>query len=405
MTCLCIYVTMFKLLILLLKIIIKVNIYIRILSCNFSSAVGDIMIKTNYDELFTYQSLYQAHLRGRRCKRDKKPLVRFEMITLDHLHILYDKIRTEKYKPSKYSTFTVRIPKIREIQTQPYENRVVQHVLCDNLLTPYFEKRAILDNAACQKGKGMHYALDRFERMLQAHVKKHGVTGYFLKCDILKYFPSIPHKRLKQVICSHIEDERIKKLIESIIDSYHTKAAFLKKYDIPYSGKGDITGRGIPIGNQTSQIFGMFYLNKVDRLIKEQLRIKVYSRYMDDFVLLHEDKEYVKNALEEIKKAVKYLGLLLNAKTQIIPIKNGITYLGFRFVITSTGKVVRMVKKETKKRLRGRAKLLKKAYLDGIIPLERVEASLAAFHGHLHKGDNYRFEEELKNKLTFTNEE
>lgn len=363
------------------------------------------MITTTYEELFTYKTLYEAHMRGRRGKRDKKPLVRFEMNTLDHLSTLYERILNGKYTPSKYSTFTVRVPKIREIQTQEYENRVVQHVLCDNMLNPYFCKRVILDNAACQQGKGMHYALDRFEKMLQSYIKKHGVNGYFLKCDILKYFPSIPHKRLKEVICSHIEDERIRKLMESIIESYHTKPTFLDKYAIPYRGKGEKTGRGIPIGNQTSQIFGMFYLNKVDRMIKEKLRIKVYSRYMDDFVLLHEDKEYVKNVLEEIKKAVKYLGLILNDKTQISPIKNGITYLGFRFIITPTGKVVRTVKKATKKRLRSRARLLKKAYLDGIIPIERVDASLAAFHGHLHNGDNYRFEEELKNKLTFTKEE
>lgn len=363
------------------------------------------MITITYEELFTYRSLYRAHLRGRRSKRDKKPLVRFELVTLDHLNGVYERINAGKYMPGKYSTFTVKVPKTREIQTQAYENRVVQHVLCDNVLTPYFTQHAILDNAACQKGKGMHFALDRFEAMLHAHIRKHGVNGYFLKCDILKYFPSIPHKRLKEIICSHIEDERIKKMVEDIIDSYHTKSAFLDKYAIPYRGDGENTGRGIPIGNQTSQIFGMFYLDTVDRLVKERLRIKVYSRYMDDFVLLHEDREYVKHAFKEIIKAVKYLGLTLNAKTQILPIKNGITYLGYRFIITPTGKIIRTVKKKAKKRLRWRARIVKKAYLDGLIPIERVQASLAAFHGHLKSGDNYRFEKELKEKLSFDGEE
>ncbi len=362
------------------------------------------MIKITYEELFTYKALYRAHLRGRRAKRDKKPLVRFEMITLDHLTDLYLHLKTEKFKPSKYSSFMVRVPKSREIQTLPYNNRVVQHVLCDNLLTPYFSQRAIIDNAACQKGKGMHFALDRFEKMLQNHVKKHGVNGYFLKCDILKYFPSIPHGRLKEIICGEIEDARLKKLLEAVIESYHTKRAFLDKYGIEPYGEGDLTGRGIPIGNQTSQIFGMFYLNKVDRLVKEQLRFKTYSRYMDDFVMLHEDREYVKEALRLITEAVTQLGLTFNSKTQLVPIKNGVTYLGFRFIITPTGKVVRTVKKVTKKRLRWRAKLVKKAYLDGIIPIERVQMSLAAFHGHLKGGNCYRFEQELKNRLTFREE-
>lgn len=151
------------------------------------------MITITYEELFDYDKLYRGHLRGRLSKRDKKPLVSFEMNMLDNLSFLHDRIKDGKYKSGKYSTFTIRVPKQREIQTQPYDNRVVQHVLCDNILTPYFAERAIIDNAACKKGKGMHFALDRFEKMLHTHIRKHGVTGYFLKCDILKYFPSMPH--------------------------------------------------------------------------------------------------------------------------------------------------------------------------------------------------------------------
>lgn len=363
------------------------------------------MITKTYNDLFTFQALYRAHLRGRRCKRDKRPLVRFELITLDHLYTLYNKLSSGKYKSAKYSTFIVNEPKRREIQTQPYESRIVQHVLCDDLLTPYFNKRAIIDNAACQLGKGMHFALDRFKKMLQTHVKKHGQTGYFLKCDILKYFPSIPHKELTQIFCSKIEDEKIKRLLADIIESYHTKPKFLSKYGISPLGDGDETGRGIPIGNQTSQIFGMFYLNGVDRLIKEKYRIKTYSRYMDDFVLLHEDKDYLLAVYEKIREAVVSLGLQFNSKTQIFPLKNGITYLGFRFFVTPTGKVVRNVKKSSKQRFRWRARLVKKAYLDGIIPKERVTASQAAFHGHLKHGNCYKLEKEISDKLSFKEEE
>ncbi|MCM1219909.1 MAG: RNA-directed DNA polymerase [Lachnospiraceae bacterium] len=380
------------------------------------------MITITFEELFTYKNIYRAHLKGRKCKRRKRPLVRFEMATISHISDIYERLHAGKFKVGRYSKFTVEVPKKREIQTQPYENRVVQHVLCDNILAPYFTQRAILDNAACQKGKGTHFALERFEKSLQAYVTNHGVTGYFLECDILKYFPSIPHKRLKQIICPHIADERIRQMIEDIIDSYHTKPTFLDRYEIPYlHNETEETGRGVPIGNQTSQIFGMFYLNTVDRLVKERLRIKVYSRFMDDWVLVHEDINYINYAFEAIKKAVRYLGLQLNTKTQIFPLKNGVTFLGYRFIINPEGtvvktkdttrtvkkgrEVVRTVKKTTKKRIRQRAALLKKAYLDGIIPIERVNASLAAFHGHLKHGKNVQFEEELHGKLTFETEE
>ena len=176
----------------------------------------------------------------------------------------------------------------------------------------------------------------------------------------------------------------------------------MNKYGIEsYSADPIKTGRGIPIGNQTSQVFGMYYLDKVDRLVKERLRIKVYSRYMDDFVLLHRDLQVVKDALEEIKKVVKQLGLYLNDKTQIFPIKNGVTYLGFRFILTEDGRVIKTVKKATKRRLRWRAKLVKKAYLDRSIPIERVNCSLAAFHGHLTHAHCHDFERELNRRLTF----
>jgi len=359
------------------------------------------MLTTSYDELFTYSNLYKAHNKARQCKRDKKPLVRFELEMLTHLTDLYERLNSGVYELGKYHSFIVEDPKRREIQTLPYEDRVVQHVLCDNFLTPYFTARTVIDNCACQKGKGMHFALDRFERNLQKFISKHGVNGFFLKCDILKYFPSMPHRQLKEIICSQIADPRLKILVTDIIDGYSTKKAYLDKYGIPTIPDEHGTGRGIPIGNQTSQIFGMYYLNGVDRLIKEKLRIKVYSRYMDDFVLIHEDKKYVEYALKEITDKVNELGLTFNTKTQIFPIRNGVSYLGFRFYVTPTGKIVRMIKKTSKRRLRWRARLLKKAYLDGIISKERVESSRTTFHGHLMHGNCYRFEQELNDKLDF----
>ena len=361
----------------------------------------EVITKT-FEELFTYEALYRGHLRGRRCKRDKKPLVRFEMTMLSHLNELHEDLMSGKYKVDKYHSFIVEEPKKREIQTLPYANRVVQHVICDDMLAPYFWRHTIVDNCACQEGKGAHFALNRFERKLKEYVRQNGVNGYFLKCDILKYFPSMPHKLLAHTICKHIKDEKIKKVVGDIIDSYHTSEVFLNKYGIEsYSADPIKTGRGIPIGNQTSQVFGMYYLDKVDRLVKERLRIKVYSRYMDDFVLLHRDLQVVKDALEEIKKVVKQLGLYLNDKTQIFPIKNGVTYLGFRFILTEDGRVIKTVKKATKRRLRWRAKLVKKAYLDRSIPIERVNCSLAAFHGHLTHAHCHDFERELNRRLTF----
>ena len=358
------------------------------------------MITKTFDEVFTFEALYRAHMRGRVGKRTKKPVIRFEINTTEHIYDLYSHLKDGTYKIGKYHSFLVYEPKMREIQTLYYSDRVVQHVLCDDVLAPYFTRRAILDNCACQKGKGTHFALDRFEKMLQKFVSRHGPNGYFLKCDILKYFPSIPHRQLKEAFCGQILDKKLRDYVEYVIDSYHTAPEFLARYGLESFGCGGKTERGIPIGNQSSQMFGMYYLDPVDRLAKEELHLKVYSRYMDDLIAVHEDREYLKKALALIEEKFKELGLTLNSKTQIFPLKNGVTYLGFRFHVTPTGKIIRTVKKKTKRRMRWRAKLLKKAYLEGYIDEERVRCTLAAIHGHLKHGSNVKLEEEIFNKLT-----
>ncbi|MCM1546356.1 MAG: RNA-directed DNA polymerase [Clostridiales bacterium] len=358
------------------------------------------MIDATFDEVFTFENIYRAHMRGRLAKRDKKPLVKFEAAMLGNLYEIYRKLNAGTFRLGGYNHFTVHEPKRREIQTLHYADRVVQHVLCDEVLAPYFTKRAIIDNCVCQIGKGSHFALRRFEDKLHNFIRVHGTNGYFLKCDILKYFPSIPHDKLKEIFCGELKDERLKALVNHIIDSYHTSGEYLKEYGYDCFTPDPVkSGRGVPIGNQTSQIFGMFYLNKVDRLVKEELRVKIYSRYMDDFILVHEDKDFLRDALKKITEAVASLGLKFNSKTQIFPLKNGVTYLGFKYRVTPEGKVVKTVKSQTKRRLRRRTALLKKACYDGVITSERVRMSLAAFHGHLKHGKNYRLEGEVAAKL------
>ncbi|MCM1394180.1 MAG: RNA-directed DNA polymerase [Bacteroides sp.] len=356
------------------------------------------MITQKFDDVFTFEALYRAHLKGRLCKRDKRPLVRFELRTLQHLYALFKKLQNGKFNFGVYSSFVVYEPKKREIQTLPYSARVIQHIICDDVLMPYFSARAIADNCVCQLGKGTHFALKRFENMLHTFIRKHGVNGYFLKCDILKYFPSIPHDGIKRTFLSHIADEKLRALVESIIDGYHTNPDYLKKYGIQPLGNAN-SERGVPIGNQTSQIFGMFYLDKLDRVIKEQLRIKVYSRYMDDILLAHHDKQVLKDALDTIKSMLADMGLKLNSKTQIFPLKNGVTYLGFRYHVTDTGKVIKTVKKPTKRRIRWRVRLLKKAFIGRYIDTERLKVSLASMYGHIAHARSFKLKKEIDDKL------
>lgn len=363
------------------------------------------VIKDKFEDIFTLENLYRAHIRGRRSKREKRQVVKFEIDLMPNLQKMLDSILSGKYRITKYREFAIYEPKKRQIQTLLYRDRVVQHILCDNLFLPYFSKRAILDNGVCQIGKGTHFTLNRLVSNTQKMIYREKTTDlYVLKCDILKYFPSIPHKQLKQKILHHIEDKRLRDFVTMIIDSYHTAPSYLLEYNIPFADSCGphpfnpnfvTTGRGLPIGNQTSQVFGMFYLDTLDRFVKEKLRVKCYSRYMDDFILVHPDKAFLKRALKQIQELLDTLGLQLNEKTKIFPLKRGITYLGFKLFFRPNGECVKKVARRTVKRFVAKAKLVNCAFALGLIEVPQIKSTLASYHGHLKHGNCRRLEVKL----------
>ena len=327
-----------------------------------------------YDETFTFENLYQAHLKARACKRNKKDVILFELNLSENLWDLHDSLQDRSYNVSGYNHFVIYEPKRREIQALEYKDRIVQHTLCDLYLYPLLTSKFIYDNGGCQKGKGTDFALDRFSGFLREFYKKHGTDGYILKADIRHFFPSIDHKTLKYKLSRIIDDRDILNLTEKIIDSYNAD-----------------TGKGVPMGNQTSQMFALYYLDGLDRLIKERMHIKFYVRYMDDCILVHEDKEYLKWCLRKMEECVEdELLLEFNSKTQIFPIKNGVDFLGFHFYMTDTGKVIRKVRQSTKKKYKKRMNKMRDDYNAGLIEYEDIQKVLPGFNGHLKRGHTYR---------------
>jgi retron-type reverse transcriptase len=333
----------------------------------------------NYDILHDFDNLYKAHKAARRGKRGKSEVIDFEMNLAENIISLQEELLNREYKNKGYKHFTIYEPKQREIFAPSYADRVVQHCLCDNILAPILDKRLIYDNAACRIGKGTHFAMDRLSGFMREFYKKHGTDGYFLKCDIAKYFQSVDHNVLKCKLAS-IFDSEVFDLLCDLIDSFENSP-----------------NAGLPLGNQASQWFALYYLDGIDRLIKEKLRVKHYTRYMDDFVLLHHDKQYLKDCLAEIRAMCKTLELELNSKTQIFPVKNGVDYLGWHFYLTDTGKVVRKLRDSNKKTLKRRMKKLALRYYEWEIDFEAVKRSMVSTYGHLMHGDTYK----LRNKLSW----
>ena len=139
---------------------------------------------TDYEKICDFENLYKAHKRARCCKRHKKDVILFEMNLAENLWKIKNSLESHTYKVSGYNKFMIFDPKEREIQALSYYDRIIQHVLCDEVLTPFFDKRLIYDNCACRIGKGTHFALKRLTQFFQQHYKKYGANGYILKCDI-----------------------------------------------------------------------------------------------------------------------------------------------------------------------------------------------------------------------------
>jgi len=327
-----------------------------------------------YDELCSFENLYKAHKAARKGKRHKREVIEFEMNLAENLCRLQRELEARTYRQRGYYHFMVYEPKARSIYAPYYIDRVVQHCLCDNILASVLEPRLIHDNAACRVGKGTHFAIRRLSHFLTAHYRRHGAAGYFLKCDIRKYFDNIDHAVLLQKLARTFRDPDLFSLLRNIIDSYEKSP-----------------GKGLPLGNQCSQWFALYYLDSLDRLIKERLHVRHYIRYMDDFVLVHEDKAFLRDCLRAIQAHCRdVLGLELNSKTQIFPIQNGVDFLGWHHYLTGTGKVVRKLLLPSKQRLRRRMKGLQSGYAVRLLDWDDVKRSIASTDGHLRHGHTYR---------------
>ena len=206
-------------------------------------------MSSEYEKISNYESLYQAHKKARLGKQATREVILYEMRLTENLEKLRFHLERHTYQIRGYRKFRIFDPKEREIQALSYGDRIVQHSLCDNVLGPYLERHLIYDNSACRKGKGTHFALDRLTCFLRKYYRSNGSNGYILKCDVRKYFNSIDHEVLGQKVRRMDLPDDVKWLLDKIIGSYEYEE-----------------GKGLPMGNQTSQWFALYYLDSLDRL-------------------------------------------------------------------------------------------------------------------------------------------
>ena len=323
---------------------------------------------TEFEKVTDFENMYRAFRKAKSGKGFKKSSARFSLAALDGVNTLIEQLNSRTYRVAPYSEFKVYEPKERVIQTSSFKDKVVQHSLCDNVIMPKLERVFLYDNCAAQEGKGTLFGLDRLSSQMQEFYRKHGHDGYILKCDIRKFFYSIAHPQLKDIVHYHLgKDEGIQWLCNLFIDS--------------------TSGKGLPLGNQINQGFALLYLDGMDKLIKHELGIEYYGRYMDDFYLIHQSKRYLAHCLDVIRAYLETLELELNEKTQIFPLKNGVNYLGFHTYIDKRGNPIRRLKNQNKRNARKRFAKMARLVADGKMPEEKFKQSYQSWKNHISHGN------------------
>jgi len=271
-----------------------------------------------YSQIWLYENLCSAFLKAARGKNDRPDVIEFRRNFSFNIRKIQEELRQEQVDIGHYRFFKVRDPKIRQICAAAFPERVLHHAIM-NICEPVLDRYAIHDSYACRKGKGPLNALKRARMIIRKY-------DWFLKLDIRKYFDSIDHFIMMQLLARRIKDDQVLQLFPQILDTYEKKPC-----------------KGIPIGNLISQHLANFYLGVFDHWIKEDRRIKGYLRYMDDFVLFGTEKEMLKTELSAIQSFLsEHLALELKPIQLNRSIK-GLPFLGFRvfpekILLTSAGK-------------------------------------------------------------------
>lgn len=306
--------------------------------------------------VFSFPRFHKAYLACRKRKRTSDQAATFEAHLEEELIRLETELHNRTWQPSPSTAFVVAKPKIREIFAAPFRDRVVHHLLY-NQLSPVWERQFIHDSYACRLGKGTHSAsIVRLPRFLRQATRNGRRRAFCLQADIQSFFTSIDHAILYGLIARQVRHPDIQWLARTIIfhdaAADHRKQGDLRLFDSVPQEKSLLhapKGKGLPIGNITSQFFANVYLNELDQFVKHTLKARYYIRYVDDFVLLHEEAAILNRWRQQIAEFLyEHLALTLHPhKQRIFPVTQGIDFLGYVVFldhIASRQRVVRALK-------------------------------------------------------------
>lgn len=350
-------------------------------------------MRVNYNDLV---NIYEKEIRVN--TKNKKKIYNFERFKIEYLNEIYYALNNNLYKDMKYNIFMIKDPKYRIVMSLNIKDKIINHYVTRFILMPKLEKYLDMRNVATRKNKGRDYGINLVKKYLE-HFKTKD-SCYVLKIDMSKYFYSIDHSVLKEMIKKDLysyEYEIISSIIDSTNYSYiNDKIISLKEKEIKYNSirKKEIEeiplykfGKGLPIGNMSSQFLSIFYLNRIDHKIVHDYHLKYMVRYMDDIVIFHEDKEYLKKIkmLLEEELLNTYKLKINKKKTNIMSIKEGVVFCGYRFRIIDKKTVINVCK-STRERVKKRVKEVKYLYINNKISLDKAFFSINTYYNGFKYG-------------------
>lgn len=339
-----------------------------------------------YEQIYDYENLYEAYLSARRNKTQRSEVLAFTRNLEENLIELQNELTWHTYHVGRYREFYVTDPKKRLIMALPFRDRVVQWAIYRQI-SYLLDKRYIPTSYACRIGGGTQRAVHQ----LQQYIRHTPGDVYVLKLDVSKYFYRIDHGVLLGILRRIFKDRELLELLRRIINDEQGGGLF--GIDIE-TGERE-AGVGMPIGNLTSQMFANLYLNEADQFAKHELHARNYIRYMDDMVIVSNDKAYLRNCREAIDDFLaSHLKLRLNRKSTILKASNGIDFCGHRVWRDHI-----KLRKKAALKMKHRLRWLKKAYARGEVDVQTVTASLTSYFGLLSHCDSYELRKSILKDL------
>ena len=317
--------------------------------------------------------------------KNKKKLYDFEINKMQYIEDIINMLNNGVVGHKHYNIFLIFEPKCRLVMSLSVKDKVINHFVTRYILETKLCKYLDCRNVATRKGMGTDYAIRKVIKYINILKRKYK-TFYVLKLDISKYFYSIDHEVLKGLLIDKLDDYEYN-IVSEIIDT--TNKEYINKTINKLKEDRDIPnylyGKGLPIGNMTSQFLSIYYLYKLDYFIVHDLGLKYYIRYMDDFIILEKGKVKAKLLLKEISIFLnKELHLNLNNKSRIYPNKMGINFCGYRIFETHI-----LLRNRSKKKIKNNIKIWKKLYINNKINYKKMELSFNSWLGHARHANSF----------------